>query len=417
MNQAMTQEEEMTGTAGGRPGWELSPKVRTAALVLLGVVIVGGLVLAFRPQPVGVDIALVDRGEIRVTVEEDGRTRFRDRYLLAAPVAGELARLTLRAGDSVEAGAILARIGEPASQILDARTREQIGLRIASAEIGVERAASMAEMARAALLDAREEHRRQQVLAEVGGGNASALERTEALLRAGEAEANAAELGIQAAQAEVEDLRLTLSRPAGGAGEGVGLRAPVTGVVLNVLRESAGVVAPGEPILEIGDPAVVEIVVDLLSADAARVSEGAEGWVTGWGGDDPLPVRVRRVEPAGFTRISALGIEEQRVNVFLTLGTEVGEEMALGDGYRVEVQILLNQVEDVLRVPTSALFRRGDVWAVFRVDGEIVRETSIEVGERSQTHAEIRTGLSEGDRVIVYPSDRVADGVRVRERE
>jgi HlyD family secretion protein len=188
-------------------------------------------------------------------------------------------------------------------------------------------------------------------------------------------------------------------------------------VVLNVLRESAGVVAPGEPILEIGDPAVVEIVVDLLSADAARVSEGAEGWVTGWGGDDPLPVRVRRVEPAGFTRISALGIEEQRVNVFLTLGTEVGEEMALGDGYRVEVQILLNQVEDVLRVPTSALFRRGDVWAVFRVDGEIVRETSIEVGERSQTLAEIRTGLSEGDRVIVYPSDRVADGVRVRERE
>jgi HlyD family secretion protein len=275
----------------------------------------------------------------------------------------------------------------------------------------------MAEMARAALLDAREEHRRQQVLAEVGGGNASALERTEALLRAGEAEANAAELGIQAAQAEVEDLRLTLSRPAGGAGEGVALRAPVTGVVLNILRESAGVVAPGEPILEIGDPAVVEIVVDLLSADAARVTEGAEGWVTGWGGDDPLPVRVRRVEPAGFTRISALGIEEQRVNVFLTLGTAVGEEMALGDGYRVEVQILLNQVEDVLRVPTSALFRRGDEWAVFRVDGEIVRETSIEVGERSQTLAEIRTGLSEGDRVIVYPSDRVADGVRVRERE
>jgi HlyD family secretion protein len=215
----------------------------------------------------------------------------------------------------------------------------------------------------------------------------------------------------------VEDLRLTLSRPAGGAGEGVALRAPVTGVVLNILRESAGVVAPGEPILEIGDPAVVEIVVDLLSADAARVTEGAEGWVTGWGGDDPLPVRVRRVEPAGFTRISALGIEDQRVNVFLTLGTEVGEEMALGDGYRVEVQILLNQVEDVLRVPTSALFRRGDVWAVFRVDGEIVRETSIEVGERSQTLAEIRTGLSEGDRVIVYPSDRVADGVRVRERE
>jgi len=413
----MRQEERMTGTSGGRPGWELSPKVRAAALVILGVVIVGGLVVALRPQPVGVDIAQVDRGEIRVTVEEDGRTRFRDRYLLAAPVAGELARLSLRAGDPVEAGAILARIGEPASQILDARTREQIGLRIASAEIGVERAASLAEMARAALLDARENHRRQQILLETGGGSASALERTEALVRAREAEANAAELGIQAARAEVEDLRLTLSRPAGGAGEGVALRAPVSGVILNVLRESAGVVAPGEPILEIGDPAVVEIVVDLLSADAARVSEGAEGWIRGWGGDDPLPVRVRRVEPAGFTRISALGIEEQRVNVFLTLGTEVGEAIPLGDGYRVEVQILLSRVENALRVPTNALFRRGDTWAVFRVDGEIVRETPIEVGARSQTLAEIRTGLSEGDRVIIYPSDRVADGVRVRERE
>jgi HlyD family secretion protein len=224
-------------------------------------------------------------------------------------------------------------------------------------------------------------------------------------------------LGIRAAKAEVEDLRLLLSRPLGGGGEGVALRAPVAGVVLNVHRESAGVVAPGEPILEIGDPTVVEIVVDLLSADAARVSEGAEGWITGWGGDDPLPIRVRRVEPAGFTRISALGIEEQRVNVFLTLTPASGETIALGDGYRVEEEILIDRVEDVLRVPTSALFRRGEEWAVFRVDGEIVRETAVEVGERSQTLAEIRSGLAEGDRVIVYPSDRVEEGVRVRERE
>jgi HlyD family secretion protein len=191
----------------------------------------------------------------------------------------------------------------------------------------------------------------------------------------------------------------------------------VSGVVLRVIRESAGAVAPGEPILEIGDPGEVEIVVDLLSADAARVEEGAEGWVTGWGGEDPLPVLVRRVEPAGFTRISALGIEEQRVNVYLSLQDGALDALRLGDGYRVEVEILLNRVENALRVPTSALFRRGESWAVFRVEGETVRETPIEVGARSQTLAEVTSGLTEGDRVVVYPSDRVADGVRVRERE
>lgn len=407
----------MTNKTGGSPRWELSPKIRTTVLILLGVAIVAALILAFRPQAVGVDVAMVDRGEVAVTVEEDGRTHFRNRYLLTAPVAGELSRITLRAGDPVESGATLVRIGGPASQIPDARTREQIELRIASAEIGVERATALAAAARAALLEAREELRRQQILVETGGGSTSILERAQALVEAREAEAEAAELGIRAAQGEVEDLRLTLARPASGGGEGVALRAPVNGVVLRVLRESAGAVAPGEPILEIGDPSEVEVVVDLLSADAARVEEGAQGWVNGWGGEDPLPVHVRRVEPAGFTRISALGIEEQRVNVYLTLQDGALDSLRLGDGYRVEVEILLNQVEDALRVPTSALFRRGESWAVFRVEGETVRETPIEVGARSQTLAEVTSGLAEGDRVVVYPSDRVADGVRVRERE
>lgn len=407
----------MTGADGKRPRWELSPRLRMAAWILLAVGIVGVLALAFRPQPVGVDIAVAERGDLEVSVEEDGRTRFRERYVVSSPVAGELFRVTLEPGDLVPVGAVLARIGEPAPVILDPRSREQVEVRLAAAEAGVERARAMVEVAGAALVDAREELRRQQILFETGGGSESARTRAEALVRAREAEVNAAVLSVRGAESEVEDLLLTLSRPSGQEGGGVVVRAPAAGIVLAIHQESAGMVAPGQPLFELGDPNVVEVVVDLLSADAARVSEGAEASITGWGGDEPLRARVRRVDPAGFTRLSALGIEEQRVNVFLDLYELEESGIVLGDGYRVEVRILIDRVENTLRIPTSALFRRGDGWAVFKVEEGRVGEAPVEVGKRSQALAEIVSGLSEGDRVVVYPSDRVAEGVRVRERE
>lgn len=383
-----------------------------------GVVVVGLLYLAFRPQPVPVDIVTVDRGTVEVAVEEDGRTRVRDRYQVAAPVAGTLQRISLRPGDAVQAGAVVARIEGPEAALTDPRTSSQLRSRLEAARAGVERAQAQAEAAEAAIVEAREEARRQEILLEVGGGSESALDRAQALVRVREAEARSAGFAVRAAEGEVRDLELALQRPGEpgqGAGELLEVRAPVDGVVLRVHRESGGAVGGGEPLIEVGDPGALEVVVDLLSADAVRVPVGAPARITRWGGED-LHAVVRRVEPAGFTQVSALGIEEQRVNVILDPDGGAGSWERLGDGFRVEASIVLEQAADAIRIPVGALFRRGAEWAVFLAEEGRVREVPVEIGRRSQAEAEVESGVEVGDRVVVYPSDRVEDGVRFEER-
>jgi len=409
------------GTQTGAKGatWEAPRWLRTGFLVVAGIAVVVVLALAFRPQAVPVDLAQVDRGTVEVAVEEDGRTRVRDRYLVTAPVAATLQRINLEAGDAVEAGDPLARLDGPEAALADPRTQAQLRARRAAAEADVERARALAEASESALFDAREELRIQEVLLAGGSGARSAVERAEALVRAREAEVRSAGFAVEAARGQVEDLRLALGMgaPAPGSGGTLELRAPTAGVVLRVHRESGGAVAPGEPLLEIGDPAALEAVVDLLSADAVRVQAGAEATLGGWGGEGLLPARVRRVEPAGFTRVSALGIEEQRVNVILEPVTGSLGWPGLGDGFRVEARILVDRAEDVLRLPAGALFRRGGGWAVFVARRGRLAEQEVEVGRRSQAEAEILSGVEAGDQVVVYPSDRVADGVRYRARE
>lgn len=405
----------MANEKRGRGSWEAPRWLRRALLVGVGVVVVGALFLAFRPQPVDVDLAAVERGVVEEAVEEDGRTRVRDRYEVTAPVAGTLRRIALRPGDMVGQGEAVARIDGPEAQLADPRTGAQLRARLDAARANVERARAQAEAAEAGIVEARDEVRRQEILLEQSGGSEAALERARAMLRAREAEARSAAFAAQAAEGEVEDVRLGLQRPGVEAGEGLDVRAPVEGTVLRVHRESGGAVAPGEPLMDLGDPGALEVVVDLLSADAVRVPVGAEGRIRRWGGDE-LRATVRRVEPAGFTRVSALGIEEQRVNVILD---PVGDEEAwrrLGDGFRVEVVVVIDRAADVLRIPTGALFRRNEGWAVFRAEGGRIHETAVEVGRRSQTHAEIPAGLDVGARVVIYPSDRVEDGVRYRAR-
>ncbi|CAN5690438.1 HlyD family efflux transporter periplasmic adaptor subunit [soil metagenome] len=399
-------------------GWEAPRWLRTAFLGVAGLAVVVVLVLAFRPQPVAVDLVRVDRGTVEVAVGEDGRTRVRDRYVVTAPVAAPMRRITLEAGDAVEAGDEVARLDGPEATLTDARTRAQIRARISAAEAGVERARALAEGSEAAAVEAREGLRLQQVLLAGGSGSPSAVERAEALVRAREAEIRSARYAVEAARGEVEDLRLALEGPgaaAPGNGSALVLRAPVRGTVLRVHRESGGAVAPGEALLEVGDSGALEAVIDLLSADAVRIAPGAEATLGGWGGESLLSARVRRVEPAGFTRVSALGIEEQRVNVILE-PTDTGGWPGLGDGFRVEARILVDRAEDVLRVPAGALFRLGGEWAVFVAEGGRLRERVVEVGRRSQAEAEILSGLVEGDRVVIYPSDRVDEGVRYRAR-
>lgn len=401
------------GGSGGLPRW-----ARTGLGIALGLAIVAGLVLAIRPSPVVVDAADVRQGDLEVTVREEGRTRLMNRYEVASPVAGRMERVAREPGDAVEEGDELFRVRPQPSPLLDDRSRARAAAALEAARAGLERARAAEDGARAGVVTAREELRRQEVLREEGGGSASAMERARAALRGAEAEERAAGFGVRAAEQEVEDARLVLEfEDDGGAGAPFVVRAPVSGRVLEVLRRSEGVVQPGAPVVVMGDPAELEVVVDLLSSDAVRVRPGAPATLERWGGDEDLVARVRRVEPAAFTRVSALGIEEQRVNVVLDLEGERARWEALGDRFRVEARIRIEEVQDVRIVPMSALYRDGDTWYAFRISGGRAEQVEVVPGLRSDVEAEVREGLEVGDRVILYPGDAVSDGVRVRERD
>ena len=374
-----------------------------------------------RPQPILVDVAAVSRGELRVTVDEEGRTRVRDRYVVAAPADGRLLRVTLKEGDRVERGAAVARI-EPAS--LDPRTRAAAEARLEAARDRQREAVAHVARARAALAQAQRSAARAERLRvdrmlspEDAEQSALAAATRAEELTAAESAAEAAAHDLEAARAALlGDLRA-------GAGVRVGqcdsdtpcleLYAPTSGQVLRLLQESERTVTAGMPLLEIGDPRALEIVADVLSTDAVKVQAGAPVLVDHWGGGTTLHARVRRVEPSGFTKLSALGVEEQRVNVIADFVDPPG---ALGDGYRVEVRIVVWEAADVRRVPASALFRYGDAWHVFVVEGGRARRRAVEVGARGAFDAEALDGLEAGERVILHPSDRVEDGVRVRPR-
>jgi HlyD family secretion protein len=400
------------GRRPGAPAW-----LRRTLWGGVGVGVIGALVLALRPQPVAVDLRPAIRGALEVAVEEDGRTRVRHRHRVIAPVAGTLLRPELEAGDPVAPGSVVAQLMGPEAPIADARTEAQLEVRRSAARSGITRAEALAEAARAGVAEARELLRTQEVLLAGGGGSRSAVERAEALASARDAELRSALAMIEMARSELRDIELALDGGWAATGGSLSLLSPMEGIVLRRLRDSAGAVAPGEPLLEIGDPNDLEVVVDVLSADATRIEPGAPATLAGWGGDGDaaLEAVVRRVEPAGFTRLSALGIEEQRVSVILA-PTRPGAWRGLGDGFRVEARILVERIDETLKVPAGAIFRRGDGWSVFRVEGRRLREVPVEVGRRTSTEAEILSGLAEGDPVVVYPSDRVTDGRRFTPR-
>ncbi|HEU4697841.1 MAG TPA: HlyD family efflux transporter periplasmic adaptor subunit [Gemmatimonadales bacterium] len=389
------------------------------ALALLGLGIVAALVWALLPQPVPVDLVRVARGPLEVTVSEDGRTRLRDRFEVAAPVAGTLLRITARAGDSVRQGDALARIVPLAAPLLDARSRAEAEARVAAAAAAVAQAHTAVRRAQDAYALAARDAERQRHLAAAGATAAQALEQAEVLARARGEELAAARSGVTVAEAQLAMQRASLARLLGrgpaGAGEIV-LRAPTDGVVLAVPRESEGPVQPGQPVVAIGDPRALEVVVDLLTPDAARVRPGAPVRLERWGGADTLHGHVRRVEPTAFTKLSALGVEEQRVNVLVDLDDPYARRAGLGDGYRVEASILVWAAPDVLTVPASAPFRHGDGWAVYRFEDGRARLVPIRVGERTDALVAVLQGLRPGDRVVAYPGEQVHAGVRVAPR-
>jgi HlyD family secretion protein len=393
-------------------------RVLTDRRVLLSTAVIGGLVLvALWPTTEAVELASVTRGPLVVTIDEEGRTRVRERFVVGAPVAGRVLRIELDPGDRVAAGDVVARLQPEAPPLLDARARAEAAAAVQSAEASLGRARAEEQRARTALTQAQRELTRVRTLTAAGATAAQDLEARETDAALAAEAVDAAVFAVRTAAAEVERARARARAPVAQRAEGiVAVRAPIAGVVLKRLRESESIVPAGEALIEIGDPRQMEIVTDLLSTDAVRVRPGARATVEEWGGDSALSATVRRVEPSGFTKVSALGVEEQRVNVVLDLNADGEDCAALGDAYRVETRIVLWEGAKVLKVPTNALFRHDTRWAVYVASQGRARLTIVELGHQTAQEAEVMAGLSEGERVIVHPGDLLRDGSRIIER-
>ena len=395
---------------------------RTAAALAGAAVLVAAAWLAW-PRPVPVDLAAVMRGALEVTVDDEARTRVRHIYTVSAPLAGKVLRTSLVAGDQVTADETVVAVMQPTTPSFhDARTHEELQGALAAAESAVRLAQAERQRIEATLAYSRSELERAQALARTDAIPRMALDRATFDVQTNEAALASASAQLDVRRYERASIAARLANPAGdGAARPdsrccVQLRAPVTGRVLKVIQESEAVVLAGTPLLEIGDPLDLEVVTELLSTDAVQVASGAPVHIDGWGGP-PLQGRVRRVEPSGFVKISALGIEEQRVRTLIDLTDPPEVRESLGHDYRVVVHIVIWTGADVLGVPVSALFRENDDWAVFAVMDGTARTTRVQIGHRTDQMAEVISGLSEGDQVVLHPSDRVQDGTAVAQRE
>jgi HlyD family secretion protein len=371
--------------------------------------------MALRPQPVTIDAARAVRGPLVVAIEEDGTTRVKDRFVVSAPVTGSLSRLVLEPGDTVKQGDALAEIAPALSPLLDERTRAEAEARLGAALSSLGQARAQVSRAKVAQDLAEQELARSHSLAKNGTIAAQALEQAEFAVRMRTEELSSATFGAKVAEEEVRVAKVALGRDGAGTrlDRHVDVLAPVSGRILRLHQKSAGIVQAATPLLEVGDPAALEVVVDLLTTDAVHVLPGTPVVIRGWGGEQTIAGRVRRVEPSAFTRPSALGVDEQRVNVIVALVDPYERWSALADGYRVEARIVLWQGDRVLKVPQGAVFRRGDGWAVFRIEHGTARLTPIGLGHRGETEVEVVSGLAEGAEVAVHPSDRVKDGAKV----
>lgn len=383
-------------------------------LGLFGLAVVALIAYGFVPKPIPVVTGRVQKQDLEVTVDESGKTRIRSRYVVSAPVMGNLARITLKPGDEVKAGDIIAQISPMTPHLLDERTRSEALARVSMSEANVQRSKVTIKRAEAALNFARGEAARLRALHEHQGVTQQALEQAEFQLRAAEEDLASAEFAARVANHELAMARAAVQSVAGGGTDprAITLLAPITGRVLRVYQESETVVQAGMPLIELGDPSALEIVVDVLSTDAVEIVPGAKARIERWGGEQTLSAHVRKKEPSAFTTRSALGVEEQRVPVVLDPDNQA-EWSLLGDGYRVETRIQTKLVKDAVVAPGSAVFRDGPSWAVFAVRAGKAEKVKVELGARTPDWVEVKSGLAQGDTVILYPSDQVRDGIQV----
>lgn len=398
--------------------------MRTANKIALGsglAALAGLLVWLLQPRPVPVETASVEQGAFEQTVSDDGKTRVRERYVVSAPLAGTVERIALKAGDAVERGDIVARLTPAVPAFLDARTARELKERVGAAEAQRLRAVAEVQRTEAQLAQARADRDRAVKLAAQGFLSATVREQSELAAHTAEKALDAARFAAEAAGHEAAQARAALARyrsesagttPAGSHWE---VRSPVRGAVLKVVQESEGVVALGAPLLEIADPRGLEAVVDVLTQESVGIRPGMPARVE-LGAGAALAARVRRVEPAAFTKISALGVEEQRVNVVLDFAESLDRLHTIGDGFRVEAHIAVFRADEAVKVPVGALFRDGADWAVFVVENGRAAKRAVSTTRRSRAEAMIESGLRPGERVVLYPPDTLAHGARVTTR-
>jgi HlyD family secretion protein len=386
----------------------------TAAIVL-GVL----LVVAFRPQPIPIDLAEVTRGEMTVTVRDQGRTRVRNEYVISAPVGGQLLRIEYKPGADVIAGEALARILPSDPSLLDARSRAELQASVRSAEAALGLARAEMERASAQLDFARTEAARVRRLRSEDLIAIEAYDRAELQLRVAETNLKSGQENTRVREAELAaaEARLVQTGTSSSDDFVVTVTAPTSGKVMSVAQESRSVISGGAEIMTLADAADLEVVAEFLSTDAVEVQPGAPAFIENWGRNrSPLRGQVRLVEPNGFLKISALGVEEQRVNVVVDFVGSPEDWSTLGHGYRVEVAVVTWQESNVLQVPVAALFRNGENWAVYRVENGTARLTPVEIGRENGRNAQVLEGVEEGQAIVLYPGEQLADGVRVIER-
>ena len=386
-----------------------------SAIVALGAAAAGWMLL--RPSPILVDTAPVTRGAFVRSILSEGKTRVRDRYVVSSPISGLLGRIALKVGDRVEMNSILAVVSPSAVPLDDPRARRQLEERLGVAEAARDRVKAAAARARAKLDQARADLERTSALASKGVATATRREQDELAVKLAEREAEVAEFDVHLSEHEEALARAAMQTNSGdGSTQAIEIRSPISGVVLKVSQESEGPVSVGSTILEIGDPARLEVIADVLTTDAVQMKVGAPARIERWGGPVDLDATVTRIEPAGFTKVSALGIDEQRVLVVLAITAPLEEWSALGDAFRVEARIEVARVIDALTIPVGALFRGGG-WNVFIVvDGQAKRR-EVAVTQRSETRALIADGLSEGQHVVIFPPPTLRDGSAVASTE
>ena len=395
---------------------------RWIVLASIAAGVAGLLYFLLVPPPVSVDLATIDHGILEVTVDEEGETQVKEIYRISAPITGKLERLDIHVGDEVKVGQRVARVRPVDPPIRDMRSRLELAASTKAATAAVALAQAQVRQAGSDLKFAKSDQARARTLSSKGVISTRAAEEAELQVSVKEAEQSKAEANLELRRRELESARMSELEPGQIQNQiaedqcCVAIVAPASGVVLKILTESEQVVPSGTTILEIGDPHDLEIVVDLLSTDAVGVSAGTQARIEGWGGDDILHAKVRRIDPAGFTKMSALGIEEQRVNAVLDFTSPPEQWRNLGHAFKVTVRLVKSNNSDALRVPLGALFRRGDDWVVYSERDNTAHLTKITLGAFSLTHAEVLQGLAEGDKVVEFPSDKVADNIEITER-